>query len=174
VPALLAFAERQQAGGVLVVAAAFDGNGPVAMKITEVRAGGAPVEISITHTAAAGQPLPEVMAGAVQTAVTAAADNWRRRNRVTFGTRNQMTALVPVTDLKEWLNIRSRLGNVALVDEVDVQAMTRDRVQITIHFAGEEEQLRLALGQHNLSFTEQNGVWVLENVGAARRASSAP
>jgi hypothetical protein len=174
VPALLALAERHRAGGVLIVAANIEGGGSIGMTLTEIRPDTDPTELSVTHSGAPGQAAPEVIAGAVATAVTAAADSWRRRNRVTFGTRNQMTALVPVTDLKEWLNIRARLGNVALVDQVDVQAMTRDRVQITIHFAGEEEQLRLAVAQHNLSFTEQSGVWVLENVGAARRALNQP
>jgi hypothetical protein len=88
--------------------------------------------------------------------------------------KSQMTALVPVTDLKDWLTVRSRLSNVALIDQVDVQAMTRDRVQVTIHYAGGEEQLRLAMGPHNLSFTQQSGVWVLENAGAARRALAQP
>lgn len=168
-PALLTLAERHQAGGVLIVAANIEGGGSIGMTLTEIRPDADPVELSLTHSGAPGQAAPEVIAGAVATAVDAAADSWRRRNRVTFGTPNQMTALVPVTDLKEWLNIRTRLGNVALVDHVEVQAMTRDRVQITIHFAGEEEQLRLAVAQHNLSFTEQSGVWVLENAGAARR-----
>lgn len=174
--ALHALAEKYQAGGALVVAANMDGDGPIAMTITEVRADMDPVEFSISHSGAPGQAAPEVIAGAAQTAASAAADNWRRRNRVSFGVRSQMTALVPVTDLKEWMSIRNRLGNVALVDQVDVQAMTRDRVQITIHYAGEEEQLRLAMGQHNLSFTQQSGVWVLESVraGGARRVLSQP
>jgi hypothetical protein len=164
VPALAALAARYNAGGALVVVANMEASGPIAMTVIEVRADAAPVELSVTHSGALGQAAPEVIAGAVETAAAAAADNWRRRNRVSFGDRNQMTALVPVTDLQEWLAIRARLTNIALVDHVDVQAMTRDRVQITIHFAGEEEQLRLAMGQHNLNFTQQNGVWVIENV----------
>ena len=173
-PALLALAERHQAGGVLVVAAAIDAVGAVGMVLTEIRPDADLLEISITHAGAPGPAAPEVMAGAVQTAAAAAADSWRRRNRVSFGDRNQMTALVPVTDLKDWLNTRARLSSVALVDRVDVQAMTRDRVQITIRFAGAEEQLRLALAQHNLSFTEQGGVWVLENAAAAPRPLNQP
>lgn len=172
--ALGALAARHNAGGALVVVASGDGSGPISMTLTEIRPDMEPVELSVTHSAVAGQATPEVLAGAVQTAVNAAADSWRRRNRVSFGVKSQMTALVPVTDLKDWLTIRSRLGNVALVDQVDVQAMTRDRVQITIHYAGGEEQLRLAMGQHNLSFTQQNGVWVVENVGAGRRALNQP
>ena len=172
--ALLALAERHQAAGALVVVAEVEGNGPIAMTITEIRADSQPMELSLTHTGASGQAAPEVLAGAVQTAVSAAADSWRRRNRVSFGVKSQMTALVPVTDLKDWLAIRARLSNVALVDQVDVQAITRDRVQVTIHFAGEEEQLRLAMGQHNLSFTQQNGVWVLEDARAERRTLGQP
>lgn len=171
---LLQLAERYQAGGALVVVATIDGNGPISMEISEIRADMPPVETAVTHSGAPGQAAPEVIAGAVTTAVSAAADSWRRRNRVSFGVKSQMTALVPVTDLKEWLSIRNRLGNVALVDQVDVQAMTRDRVQITIHYAGAADQLRLAMGQHNLAFTQQNGVWVLENAGAARRALNQP
>lgn len=174
--ALAALAERYQAGGALVVTANVDGDGPISMTLTEVRPDMEAAEFSVTHSGAAGQAAPEVLAGAVQTAASAAADSWRRRNRVSFGVKSQMTALVPVSDLKEWLSIRNRLTNVALVDQVDVQAMTRDRVQITIHFAGEDEQLRLAMGQHNLSFTQQNGVWVLESVrpGGARRVLTQP
>ncbi len=172
--ALLPLAERYQAAGVLLVVATIDGNNPISMEITEIRPDMAPVEVSVTHSGAPGQAAPEVIAGAVATAAGAAADSWRRRNRVSFGVKNQMTALVPVTDLKEWLSIRNRLSNVALVDDVDVQAMTRDRVQITIHYSGEETQLRLAVAQHNLSFTQQSGVWVLENAGTGRRTLGQP
>lgn len=172
--ALFALAERFGAAGALVVSATVEGNGPIAMTVTEIRSDADPIEFSITHAGVPGQAAPEVLAGAVQTAAGAAADSWRRRNRVSFGVKNQITALVPVVDLKGWLSIRSRLTSVALVDMIDVQAMTRDRVQITIHFAGEEEQLRLAMGQHSLSFTQQNGAWVLEDVGAARRAPNEP
>src|SRR5690606_34007611 len=151
-----------------------EGGGPISMDITEIRPDMAPVETSVTHSGAPGQAAPEVIAGAVQTAASAAADSWLRRNRVFFGVKNQMTALVPVTDLKEWLTIRARLASVPLVDQIDVQAMTRDRVQITIHYAGEEAQLGLAIGQHDLNFTQQNGVWVLETAGAARQALGQP
>lgn len=165
--AFAALAARYQAEGALVVAADLDGPGPVAVRLTEVRPDEPPVELSLTHAGAAGQAEADVLAGAVAAAAAAVADSWVRRNRVSFGVTQQLTALVPVGDLRDWLNIRARLGNVTLIDHVDVQAMTRDRVQITVHFAGAEEQLRLAMGQHNLSFTRQNGVWVIEGVRPA-------
>lgn len=164
VMALATLAERYRAGGVLVAAARFDGEGPATITLTEVRPSAAPLSLSVTHTGAPNQPMPEVIAEAVETATAAAADNWRRRNRVFFGVESQMTALVPVSDLNDWLGIRGRLVNVALIEQVDIQAMTRDRVQIILRFAGDEEQLRFAMGQHDLNLSQQDGVWVIENV----------
>ncbi len=174
--ALQALAVRHGAGGILVAAATIGADDAVAMTLTEIRADLPPVVLTLTHAAAPGIARGEVIAAAARTAAAAVEENWLRRNRVSFNVTGQMTALVPIADLKEWLAVRERLNSVPLVDRLTMQAMTRDRAQITLYYAGGEEQLRLAMTQYNLALSQQNGVWVIESAraGVAGRVLGRP
>ena len=68
---------------------------------------------------------------------------------------------MPIESLKDWLTVRDRLTGVPLIERVDLQAITRDRAQVTLYFSGERDQLRLAMSQRDLSLTQQSGVWVI-------------
>ena len=77
--------------------------------------------------------------------------------------------LVPVADLKDWLTVKKRLDDVPLIDRLDVQAMIKDRAQVTLYYAGAQRQLELAMSQHDLTLALQNGVWIIQ----ARNSASA-
>lgn len=162
--ALATLASSYDAGGALIAVAVVDGPA-IRVALTAVRPGVGNDDLTAGVAAQPGQSFDDLLAAAARAASTAVEDNWRERNSVTFGTIGQLTALVPIAALKDWLTVRERLTGVSLIERVDLQAITRDRAQVTLYYAGQREQLRLAMSQRDLSLTQQSGVWV---IGAGR------
>ena len=54
-----------------------------------------------------------------------------------------------------------------LIDRLDLQAITRDRAQITLYYSGAQRQLELAMSQQDLLLLQQNGVWMIQARGTA-------
>lgn len=84
---------------------------------------------------------------------------------------DRLTAIVPTTGgLQTWLTVRERLGQVPMVQGLEVQALSRERAQVVLGYAGGVEQLALTLAQYGLDMTDLgDGVWRIE-----MRQSSTP
>ena len=166
--ALNALAQKHDAGGAVIVMATGVGDN-VEINISEVRSDLPAEDMSLLQAPQAGQARDEFLTAAATSASVAVQDSWKHRNRVAFGGTTQITVLVPVADLKEWLTIKKRLDDVPLIDRLDVQAMTKDRAQVTLYYAGAQRQLELAMSQHDLTLALQYGVWIIQ----ARNSASA-
>jgi len=172
--ALAAIAARNGAEGTVVVSMASSAKG-VQITVIQWRAGFEIEENVVTYNAQANQTPEEAIASAVDMAWSVVQDGWKVRNRIAYGSSAQLTALVPVATLKEWTTVKNRLANVPLISRVEIQAITRDRAQVTLYYAGAQNQLELAMAQHDLKITEQGGVWVIQNRDAVTvRAPAAP
>lgn len=90
-------------------------------------------------------------------------DEWKQENMLQFGISGQITALVPLTKLEDWLAVRQRINQVPLIDRFELQAITQDRAQVTLYFVGDETQLSLAMAQLDLAIDQQDGAWVIED-----------
>ncbi len=121
-------------------------------------------QIVLNHVGEPGADLEDVMVAAADAAASAVQNSWKMLNQVSFDTLTSLTVLVPVTGIEEWVDLKGRLESVPLIERVDLQAMTRDRVQISVTYAGGESQFNLALSQNDLSMFNQNGVWVIEAI----------
>jgi hypothetical protein len=166
--ALNALAALHGANGTLIATATVVGDA-IHMSLSEQRADLPAEDVTLIQAGEAGQTPDEILVAAAHAAALAVNDTWKQSNRIAFGGTTQITALVPVGDLKEWLTVRKRLDDVQLIDHIELQAVTRDRAQVTLHYAGAQRQLELAMSQHDLSLAQQNGVWIIQ----ARDAASA-
>ncbi len=157
VSALATLANSYDAGGALVALAQMDGPA-IRVTLHIARTGLAAEELATTATAAGKD---DIFTAGARASIGVVEDSWRERNAVSFGSVAQITALVPIETLKDWLTVRERLTGVPTIQRVDLQAITRDRAQVTLYFSGEREQLRLAMSQRDLSLDQQGGVWVI-------------
>lgn len=164
--ALNALAARYDAGGTVIAMATSVAEG-LQISLVELRSDVPSEDLQLTQTPEPGQTKAEMLIAAATSTATAVQDGWKHRNRVAFGGTTQITALVPVADLKEWLTVKNRLDDVPLIDRLELQAMTRDRAQVTLYYAGAQRQLELAMSQHDLALAQQNGVWIIQARGAA-------
>lgn len=88
-------------------------------------------------------------------------ENWKRNNRLRFDTGNELTVEVPLRSLAEWIKIKHRLGNVAFIRRNDLIYLTRKLATLRLNFIGDEEQLRVALAQSDLTLEHGATSWVM-------------
>lgn len=165
---LSAFSARYDADETVVVSGSLIGTlGAESMRVTlySTRTG---QEQSIIVPAKGGQTWADLFVAAADEAWAVIEDEWKQENMLQFGVTGQITALVPLVSLEDWLTVRTRLDRVPLVDRYELQAMTRDRAQVTVFYIGTEDQLKLAMAQSDLGFVWQDQAWVIED----RRAST--
>ena len=70
-------------------------------------------------------------------------------------------SLWPLREAAEWWNqAREALKNVPLL-KTDLQAITRDRAQLNLHYDGDAARLDLAFAQQGLVATQDGSVWMI-------------
>ena len=121
-------------------------------------------QIVLSYAGVPREDMDDVLSGAAVVAADAVQNTWKIANRVAFNATSQITALVPLVSLEQWVGIKNKLKNVPLIHSIGLQAMTRDRAQITLVYAGNIDQFNLALAQVDLAITQKSGVWVIENL----------
>jgi len=98
--------------------------------------------------------------------------DWRGATMVGTGagTAHEVTALASLTGFGDWVAIRRALDRSPLVQSHRVQAMTRDRAQLTLTVLGDAQRVGAALSREGLSVQEAGGYWLIARVGAAGEA----
>lgn len=125
------------------------------------------IEKTVVVPATGGQTWSQLFEAAAAQAWELVEDEWKRENMLQFDVTGQITALVPLTGLEDWLTVKTRLEGVPLIDRYELQAITRDRAQVTLYYLGDESQLKLAMAQSDLGFVWQDEAWVIEDRKAA-------
>lgn len=88
-------------------------------------------------------------------------NQWKEANLLKFNRPNIAAVAVPITGLKDWLDVRNRLKAVALVRDAELVLLSLDEVRVNLHYVGDPEQLRVSLGQADLTMVQEDGEWVI-------------
>ncbi|MBL8645199.1 MAG: hypothetical protein JNK21_14805, partial [Rhodospirillaceae bacterium] len=153
-------ADKYGAAGA-IVAVASPGGGGISVGLAEVRPLGAPWE---GRAGGQGASRDDALAAAVADATRAVEEGWKQRNMLRFGEGGKLMALIPVSSLNEWMSVKNRLTQVPVVERVELQALSRNLVQVVVTFAGDEAQLQFALNQRELSLSKDGDTWMLRAV----------
>jgi hypothetical protein len=78
------------------------------------------------------------------------------------GIRTHLMANVRFETLADWATLRSRLGTVKTVTDMDVVGLALNEAEIDFTYSGPMEQLRGALARHNLALGNSAGEYTLE------------
>ena len=164
---LQSWASRYGADDVVIATASLLGSlGAESVRVTLyfTRTG---AERRLDVPASGGQTWTELFIAAAARSWAVVEDEWKKENMLQFGVTGQITALVPLNALEDWLTVRARLEQVPLIDRHELQAITRDRAQVTLYYLGDEDQLKLAMAQSDLGFVWQDEAWVIEDRAAS-------
>ena len=104
-----------------------------------------------------------LLARAVGRVVALVEGNWKQANTLRFGRESELRIAVPLNSLGDWVDMRRRLRELAVVVSIDLAALSRGQADILLHYFGEREQLMLGLEQSNLALNFESGGWVLHS-----------
>lgn len=104
----------------------------------------------------------EQMAAAVRDVAQRIENAWKRANVLRFGEEQQLTAILSLQNgLGDLVDARLRLGEVASVRRVEINAFTRQMARLVVTFSGEPQQLQAALAQKDMTLTAGAPDWQL-------------
>ncbi|MDX1576054.1 MAG: DUF2066 domain-containing protein [Kiloniellales bacterium] len=109
---------------------------------------------------------------AIDAVVASAQADWKAANHLSFDDQRMLSAIVPVGELRDWLEVKKRLGGIASIVRMDLVTMTRQYAQVDIGFIGDEERLSRALAQSDLALSRSAiAGWELRLAGATGGAA---
>jgi len=174
VDALRAFAEARGGDGVVlaVVEPSLETPDAVQAMVSEFRNGGGRFDITLATAGRGLSLLDPALDQAAAATLREVEEAWKRRTQLEVGVAGEIVAISDIAALADWLSLKTKLRNVPIVNRVDLQAITRSRVQVAVAHAGTTEQLRAAMALQALDLAEADGIWMIA-VRGARPADSA-
>lgn len=172
---LTAVAQRYRTTDAVVAAATLgidQQKGGHMLRATVARYGASPSRgrIEVDFAANAGESIDIILARAAAEVARLIEDNWKRENLVQLGREAVAAVSVPIGGLGDWLDVRRRLGSVAIVRRADIVMLSRTEVRINLHYVGEADQLVLALQQADLQLQREGNLWVLSPAGSEEKS----
>ena len=163
---LQAIADRYGTGAVIVTDAQLKLDPAVGRRGLEVlvtRYGNDPEPLTETllYRQAESETIDQLLNRAVAEVADHIENQWKETNLLKFDNPNIAAVAVPITGLKDWLTVRDRLKAVALVRKSELVLLSLDEARVNLHYVGEPEQLRVSLGQADLTMVMEDGEWVI-------------
>ena len=143
------------------------------------QSGGRRLEISNTRYSSRQEPVTDLVAlpltssenvealmlRAVDAVAAKLEEDWKYENLLDHDGEWVSAVTVPIGSLKDWLNVKKRLGSVSVIRRMEMVLMSLDEVRINLHHVGAPEQLQTALGQTDLAMVREDDEWVLYPAG---------
>ncbi len=146
-----------------------DASGLPKMEVYATRFSPSQPEQTIVRTYAGrkGEDTNSLLVRAAKGTAALVEDAWKRDNQLQFDKRDVIAVSVPIGGLDDWLGIKKRLGDVAVIRRVELVLLSLDEVRINLHYIGSPEQLSLALEQMDMTLTQAGDGWTLALVKTA-------
>jgi hypothetical protein len=170
-----AIARRHGAAGGLLAYAVLrnnGANGAPALEVTVSRSGTPVTERTLVQSFAAkpGETEESLLARAALAVRGDVEEGWKRENLLRFGEHNQLVALVPLGGVDDWVRVRRTLAGIAFIENSELIELSRDEATVRLGYLGDEDQLALALAQHDLELAKGPVSWILRPRAAAKPA----
>lgn len=172
---IAAIANKYGAGGAVLVEAIIERSNPArpVAQIATTRFDGGSEDQTLVESYAA-QPGEETGALLVRAAARTAAaieEQWKSDVALRFGQEASLVTNVVFSALGDWVAMRNRLAETAMVRRMEVLSLSRNRAEVELHYIGSESGLRLALAQKDLVLDRDAAGWALSlrRAGASSR-----
>lgn len=174
--ALSDIALRYKAEGVLVAQAGLVGDpveGDARLDVVADRYDGSAWRIYADSIAQEHPGGPDALfEKAIDAVVASTQADWKAANQLSFDDQRMLSAIVPVTELGDWLEVKKRLADIASIVGMDLVYLTRQYAQVDIAYIGDEERLSRALSQSDLALSRSAlAGWELRLSGATGGAA---
>lgn len=171
--ALTAIARRNGGEEAIVAFAALRGPsaGPAGVDVTVRRyRAGQPVDSHAEKlTANPGEGENDLLRRAAAAIGTDIGSGWKNDSSAQNTQEGTLTAILPITDLDDWLRARDRLTSLPAIRKVSLMALSRQEATIEIGYGGSIDQLKAALAEISLDLVHGDKLWRLAHTGPARQ-----
>ncbi len=146
------------------------------MQVSLSRFGAAASDLTVVEsfTSQQGEDTAALMARGAAQIVRSVEERWKTDVLQSFGQEARLLATIPLSDVADWVSVRTKLADVAAVRRTDLIAMTRNVAVVEIHYGGDEQSLKLALAQKDLTLDEAGTAWELKLQRQAGAGTPAP
>jgi len=175
---LKAIARRYQAKGAVLAVAALRRDGASNSTILEValsRFGAAGGGTSVLSFAADPNmtidTLLETAAGKLRDELV---EGWKQDHLIRFGERRDLVAVVPLSGLAAWIDLRRRVSLVASVEKAELLSLSLDEATVRFTYFGGEIQLARAFSEQDMELNQGSVAWQLRIRAGSRNSSTGP
>jgi phosphoribosylformylglycinamidine (FGAM) synthase PurS component len=106
-------------------------------------------------------PLKELFKRAAQSTSNIIDNNWKKKSAIRFDEESKLLAIVNLTKLNDWVQVKDFLDKSKLIDRYDLQAIKKNKAQVLINFSGGLHRLQTAMKQNNIRLEIQAGIGVI-------------
>ncbi len=151
---LSAIARRYNVAGVYVADATLDTNeaGRAVLQVSLSLYGGTSGEQTVvdSYVANPGEDNDALMQRAALEVTRGIEERWKSEQLLQFGHEATLTVSVNFDDVTQWVAIRRRLADLAIIRRSDLMTLTRHEAVLNLVYIGDDNQLRVALAQRDL------------------------
>jgi len=101
--------------------------------------------------------IDDVLAQSADRTIGWVQSEWKQANLVDASKQSRMTVEVPISSLKQWVDIKKQLGGVSSLRGVQLVSLTRSLAVLDISFLGDVPQFQRSLAQQSLSLATAIG-----------------
>src|SRR6185369_12940064 len=151
---LSALAQRYGAGDILVTEAKLspagaDGKRALNIAVTQYSVdGNKSYKDSLTGPA---DQIDQMLAQGVDHVTGLVGQTWKSQNLLNPNQQNELTLDVPLDNLKQWIEVKKRLGGVNLLKGVKLVSLKPSLAVIDVTYLGDSDQFTRALAQNALT-----------------------
>jgi len=174
---LRAIANRYQAKGVVLAVAALrrdDASNSTVLEVALSRFGTADGDSTSVLSLAADpnmtvDALLETAAGKLRDELV---EGWKQDHLIRFGERRDLVAVVPLSGLAGWIDLRRRVSLIASVEKAELESLSLDEATVRFTYFGNEDQLALAFAEQDMELNQGSVAWQLRIRAASRKSST--
>mgnify|MGYP002885587374 CR=1 FL=1 len=97
-------------------------------------------------------------------------EDWKLDNILQLDNSNNLIAGVWLDNLQEWVEMRRRLSDVALIHNIELGTISRTKATIRLKYFGNLGKLRTALTQYDLLLKRGTVNWILQDAQTKNKA----
>ncbi|MBI3453768.1 MAG: DUF2066 domain-containing protein [Rhodospirillales bacterium] len=172
-----AISNRYGAVGVLVVQATLEtpADAPAVLQVALSRFGAVSGDLTVVESYAARPDETDdaLMARAAAEIAMLIEERWKDDVLLRFASEASLVAEVKLRNLADWVAVRSRLGEIAIVRRSELVSLMHGLATVHLSYIGDETALRLALAQKDLTLSQDGAAWRLTLTRAAEGAKPA-
>ena len=101
-------------------------------------------------------------------------EGWKQDHLIRFGERRDLVAVVPLSGLAAWIDLRRRVSLVASVEKAELLSLSLDEATVRFTYFGGEIQLARVFAEQDMELNQGSVAWQLRIRAGSRKSSTGP